>query len=286
MIFVKLAGFADEAGNSLEEQISALKENGLNLLELRTIDKVNVSKFSKEDSLEYAKILSDNGVGVWSIGSPLGKVDITVDFESYLEKVKKVCETANIFGAKSIRIFSFFNAYNERQKVIDYLSKMVEIGNSFGVKLCHENEKDIYGDVAIRVKDLMENVKGLKFIYDPANYIQTGENADYTLSEFHSKTEYFHVKDVDAKTDELVPAGFGSGKIDKLVSMIDRSTTLTLEPHLAVFDAFKDIDNTQMKHRFKFENNRQAFDVAVSSLKKILLKNGFVLKNGVFVKGE
>ena len=286
MIFVKLAGFAYEAGNSLEEQISALKENGLNLLELRTIDKVNVSKFSKEDSLKYAKILSDNGVGVWSIGSPLGKIDISVTENEYLDGVKRVCETANIFGAKNIRIFSFFNAYKERAKVIDYLNKTVEVGNAFGVKMCHENEKDIYGDTAQRVKDLMDGVKGLSFIYDPANYIQTGEDADFTLAEFHSKTEYFHIKDVDAKTNELVPAGFGSGKIEKLVSMIERSTTLTLEPHLAVFDAFKDIDNTKMKHRFKFESNRQAFDVAVSSLKKILLKNGFVIKNGVFLKGE
>ena len=286
MISVKLAGFADEAGNSLKEQISALKENGLNLLELRTVDTVNVSKFTNAQSIEYAKILNDNGVGVWSIGSPLGKVDISVDENEYLDGVKRVCETANIFGAKNIRIFSFFNAYNERSKVIDYLNKTVEVGNSFGVKMCHENEKDIYGDTAKRVKDLMDNVKGLKFIYDPANYIQTGEDADYTLSEFHSKTEYFHIKDVDAKTDELVPAGFGSGKIDKLASMINRSTTLTLEPHLAVFDAFKDIDNTQMKHRFKFENNRQAFDIAVGSLKKILLNNGFVLRNGQFVKGE
>ena len=35
----KLCAFADEAGDSLAEQIKAMQENGIGLLELRTIDK-------------------------------------------------------------------------------------------------------------------------------------------------------------------------------------------------------------------------------------------------------
>ncbi len=286
MIKVKLAGFADEAGNSLDEQISALKENNVFGLELRSIDGKNVADFTTEQAKEYNKKLVDNGIETWSIGSPLGKAEITVDFNEYADKVKRVCETANIFGAEKIRMFSFFNAYNERAKVIDYLSKMVEIGNSFGVSMCHENEKEVYGDTADRVQDLMDSVKGLKFIYDPANFVQMNEPADKTLEMFHSKVEYFHIKDVIKATDELVPAGHGDGNIQKLVAMLDRDVTLTLEPHLMAFDAFKDIDNTEMKHRFHFGSNREAFSFACTELKKILETNGFSYKNGLFVKGE
>lgn len=283
---IKLAAFADEAGSSIKEQISALNANGIHALELRTIDGKNVADFSVVESKEYYKRLNDNGVLVWSIGSPLGKVDINVDFNAYLDKVKRVCETANIFCADNIRMFSFFNAYAQRNKVMDYLSKMVEVASSFGVNLCHENEKEIYGDTADRVQDIMDSVKGLKFIYDPANYLQVGEDADFTLNKFHAFTEYFHIKDVIHATDELVPAGEGDGKIDKLVKMIDRDVTLTLEPHLAVFDAFKSIDNTQMKHKFNFNSNFEAFTAAVNALKTILVNNGYAEKRGVFVKGE
>ena len=286
MIKVKLAGFADEAGNSLDEQISALKENGVLGLELRSIDGKNVADFTTEQAKEYNKKLVDNGIETWSIGSPLGKAEITVHFNEYADKVKRVCETANIFGAEKIRMFSFFNAYNERAKVVDYLSKMVEIGNSFGVSMCHENEKEVYGDTADRVQDLMDSVKGLKFIYDPANFVQMNEPADKTLEMFHSKVEYFHIKDVIKATDELVPAGHGDGNIHKLVAMLDRDVTLTLEPHLMAFDAFKDIDNTEMKHRFHFGSNSEAFSFACTELKKILVNNGFSVKNGLFVKGE
>lgn len=286
MAKIRLSAFSDEAGSSIKEQISALKLNGLDMTELRSIGGKNVSLFSIEESKEFYKEFSDNGISVSAIGSPLGKVDIDVDFNEYKDTVKKVCEIASIFNTDKIRMFSFFNAYEKRSKVFDYLSEMVEIAKPFGVQLCHENEKDIYGDVACRVKDIMDNVKGLKYVYDPANYLQVGEPAENTLSLFHASSEYFHIKDVIVSTGEIVPAGYGDGNISKLVSMIDKDVILTLEPHLAVFDAFKSIDNTEMKHKFHFDSNLSAFNTAVDSIKKIILDNGYVVKGNVFVKGE
>lgn len=286
MIKVNLCAFSDEAASDIKGQIDAMLNNGISYTELRSVSGKNVSEFTTNECKEYLKEFSDNGIKVYSIGSPLGKVDIDTDFNKYLDLVKKVCETANIFGAKNIRMFSFFKAYEKKEKVFEYLSKIVEVGNSFGVNMCHENEKDIYGDTADRVCEIMDNVKGLKYVYDPANFVQVNEPADKTLDLFHSKVEYFHIKDVINATGELVPAGYGDGKIDKLVSMIDRNVVLTLEPHLAVFDAYAKIDNTEMKHKFKFDNNVEAFTFAVDSLKNILIKKGFALKNGEFIKGE
>ena len=286
MTKIRISAFADEAGNSINEQISALKTNGIFSVELRSIDKKNVADFSLKESKEYFNKFSDEGISVWAIGSPLGKVDVGVYVDEYIEKVKKVCEIANVFETDKIRMFSFFNAYNQKNKVVDYLSKMVEVGKTFGVKMCHENEKEVYGDTAERVLDLKKSVKGLNFIYDPANFIQVGETADKTLELFHADSIYFHIKDVIKETDELVPAGCGDGKINKLVSMIDRDTTLTLEPHLATFDSFKTIDNSVMKHKYEFKSNQEAFSFASNALKNILNENGFKEKQGFFVKGE
>ena len=286
MIKVNLSAFSDEAASDIKGQISALQKNGISFTELRSISGKNVSEFSFDECKEYFNEFTDNGIKVFSIGSPLGKVDIDTDFNKYLDLVKKVCEIANIFNTDKIRMFSFFKAYDQKEKVFEYLSKMVEIGNSYGVKMCHENEKEVYGDSAERVLEIIQNVKGLKFVYDPANYIQMNEPAQKTLDLFHSKVEYFHIKDVINETGELVPAGYGDGGINKLVSMIDRDVVLTLEPHLAVFDAYAKIDNTEMKHKFKFNDNVEAFSFAVNALKDILIKNGFALKNGEFIKGE
>lgn len=272
---IKLSAFSDEASSSLKGQISALKRNGIFYTELRSIDGVNVKDFKIPYAKEVKKELLDNGIEVWSIGSPIGKIDINVDFSAYLDEVKHVLELANVFGADKIRMFSFFNAYNEQNKVFDYLSKMVEIAKNYGVSLCHENEKEVFGDIAERVQLLMENVEGLKFVYDPANYVQVGEKAEKTLDLFHKKTEYFHIKDVIAETEELVPAGYGDGDILGLIKRIEKDTVLTLEPHLAVFEGYASIDNTVMKNKFEFKNNDEAFDFAVVALKSLLEKAGY-----------
>lgn len=281
---IKLSAFSDEAGNSIEEQISALKRNGIALMELRSIDGKNVAEFTEEEAKAYQKELEENGISVWSIGSPLGKAEIDVDFAEYSKKVRHVCKLANIFKTKKIRMFSFFKAYNEEEKVFAYLREMVKIGKEYGVEMCHENEKDVFGDTAERVLKIMQNVEDLKYIYDPANYLQCGQSADETLAIFHSKTDYFHIKDVVAKTGELVPAGYGDTKIKELIAKIDSEKVLTLEPHLMEFDAYKSIDNTEMKHKFTFANGQEAFDAAVTALKNILKELNYREEKGEFVK--
>lgn len=281
---IRLSAFSDEAGSSIEEQIKAMKRNGISLTELRSIDGKNVSAFTVEEAKEYQKIFEENGISVWSIGSPLGKADIETDFVEYEKKVRHVCELAKIFKTDKIRMFSFWHANEKEEKVYEYLRKMVEIGNEYGVLMCHENEKDIFGDISDRVLKIMKNVDGLKYIYDPANFLQCDEPADKTLDLFHNKTEYFHIKDVIMESGALVPAGYGDGKIKDLLERITDDKVLTLEPHLAVFDAYKSIDNTEMKHKFTYASANEAFDVAVQSLKNLLNEVGYREENGVFVK--
>lgn len=281
---IKLCAFIDEAATDLQGQMQAMKRNDLDLIEVRNINGVNVASFSLENAREYKRVFDDNGVSAWSIGSPLGKVDINTPFNDYEKTIRHIFEIANIFKTDKVRAFSFFNAYDQKEKVYDYLNKMVLIAKEYGVNLYHENEKEIYGDTAERVLDIMQNVNGLKYIYDPANFLQVGDDADKTLSLLHQKTDYFHIKDVISSTQELVPAGFGDGKIDKLINMIDKDVVLTLEPHLAIFSGYANIDNTEMKNKFTFSSNKEAFDTAVNALKKILLNSGYEKQGFNFIK--
>lgn len=281
---IELCAFSDEAASSIEGQIEALKRNGINYAEIRGIDGKNIKDITLEQAAGYAKQLQGSGIKVWAIGSPLGKEEITVDFNQYKETVKHICRLANIFNAKNIRIFSFFNAYGQESAVFDYLNQMTEIADSYNVSLCHENEKDIFGDTVERVLRLKDNVKGLKFIFDPANYIQCGEDVSAALKALYGMTEYFHIKDIIASTSELVPAGLGDGGIDKIIGMIQGSKVLTLEPHLAVFDGYSQIDRESMKNKYHFKDNAHAFDAAVNALKGLLKEAGYREQNGGYIK--
>lgn len=275
---IRLCAFADEAAATLAEQIAALKENGVSLIEVRGIDGKNVAQLTREEARHYARLLRDSGIDVFSIGSPLGKVPLA-EADAHMTTVRHVCELARIFGTDRIRIFSFYEADGRGDEVIDALRRMAEIASEYGVLLCHENEKAIYGDTPARVAKLMAaGIQGLRFVFDPANYVQCGVNAKEALTRFFEQTDYFHIKDVIAATGELVPSGHGDAAIDAIAEAIaasGRDVVLTLEPHLAVFDGYAQIDREEMKHRFTFASTRESFTAAATALKAVLRTVGF-----------
>ena len=281
---IKLCAFSDEASGSLEGQIAALRRNGISYMEIRNVDGKNIKDITLERAGEIKQILDENQIKVWSIGSPIGKVDIDTDIDEYMQVVCHILEIAKILECDRIRMFSFFKAYDKSEKVMEYLKKMVEKAALYNIKLCHENEKDIFGDTAERNLQILENVPGLYYIYDPANFLQIGEDAKKTLSLLADKAEYFHIKDVISKTGQLVPAGEGDGRISELIESIDSDKVLTLEPHLTIFAGYAAIDSTEMKNKYTFESNDAAFDAAVVALKGLLAKAGYKETEGGFTK--
>lgn len=283
---IKLCAFADEYSSNLNEQIEVLKKYNIKYIELRNVDGKNISELTEEEALKSFEKLKKAGIGVWSLGSPLGKVDIDCDFNEYLKKVDYVCKLANIFQTQRIRVFSFFNAYQKAEKVFDYLRRMTDIAKKYNVVLCHENEKEIFGDTAERVSEIYKNVPNLKLVFDPANFIQCNQDVSQALDALFDKICYFHVKDIVQGSGEYVPAGFGSGAFNKILGSITQDTVMTLEPHLAEFEGYGAIDGTAMKHKFEFADKKDAFEFAVKSFKKYLLNNGYVERNGDYLKDE
>lgn len=282
---IKLCAFADEAGNLLEEQIKALNENKIRYIELRNVNNKNVMDLTLDEAAQIKIEFDKHAIDVWSVGSPIGKVDINTDFEKYLQKAEHIFSLANIFESENVRIFSFFKAYDKNEKVFEYLNKLCDIAKKYKVKLCHENEKEVYGDVLQRVEEIISNVPDLKFIYDPANYIQCKQDVKEAFKKLKDKTYYYHLKDALYENGAVVPCGAGDGNIKEIINSLENEKVLSIEPHLALFKGYSLIDNTELKNTIKFENNRQSFDYAVNSVKQLLLENGYHQQdNGDFVK--
>lgn len=281
---IKLCAFSDEASDSVEGQITALSRNNIKLIELRSIGGVNVKDFTDEQAREYAKKLAENDIKVWSLGSPLGKIDIAENFSEYEKTVRRVYEIANIFECDKVRVFSFYNAYGESEKVFENLRRMVKIAGEYGITLYHENEKGVYGDVVGRVENIAANVSGLKFVFDSANYVQEGEDVTAALKKVGKQTAYFHIKDAIKGSGEIVPAGEGDGEIEKLISLVTGDKVFTLEPHLSLFTAYAAIDDTELKNRYHFATNDESFDFAVNALKSLLKKQGYKETADGFIK--
>lgn len=275
----RLCAFADEADKALSGQIDALKANKIDQIELRGINGVNVADITAETAKETASILSDNGISVWSIGSPIGKVDISAPRDEETDRFLRILETAKICNAGNIRLFSFFGTDGDQKyldEVVNRLQIMLDRAKGSGVRLCHENEKGIYGDNAERCAQLHAALPELGGIYDPANFIQCGVDTLEAWNLLKPYVCYAHIK--DARLDgHVVPPGTGAGNLPVLLKNFAESgiETLTLEPHLKVFKGLEALEGGKRPDvggDIPFRTGREAFDYAVASLRALLEK--------------
>lgn len=243
---VKLSGFADEIGADADEQIATLQETGVRHLELRGVGGKSVLDLTAAEVASFKGQLATAGIGVSSIGSPIGKVQIRADLEEHFARFEIALARAREFGAPYVRVFSFYHEGEEpegcRDEVLAFFARMVERAAAEGLVLLHENESGIYGDVPERCADLFESIDSphLRAAFDPANFVHCGVNP---LTEawplLDTYTDYFHIKDKVADSGRVVPAGRGDGGVPEILAQaVGRGFAgfLSIEPHLKADD--------------------------------------------------
>lgn len=278
-----LSAFADEAGSTLSEQIAALKRNDIGYIEPRNIDGKPILTITDDELYEIKHELDKNEIRVNSLGSPIGKYQITEPFDRHLVDFQRAIDICKILGTDKMRMFSFFTPQSDlaryRDEVIRRLTVMTHIAKEHGITLCHENESDIYGQNPKEMLDLMTNVPGLAGIFDAANYRMNNCDVMEGIKATLVNLAYLHIKDAIYSSQLIVPAGDGEGRIDEIINIVDKATDnivyLTLEPHLFLFDAYKGIDKHELKGKYTFNNNSESFDFAANALKKLLTDNGY-----------
>lgn len=281
MSIFKLCAFADEADSTMTGQIKALHENDIDLLEIRGVDEKNITELTLSEMKELRTRLDGEGIKIWSIGSPIGKIEMEDDFEKHLEIFRHTLELANIAGAERMRIFSFFmkaeDAPKYKNEVIDRLGRFLDIAKGSGVLLCHENEKDIYGDIPERCVDIHKALPELPAIFDPANFVQCGCDTLKAWEMLAPYINYMHMKDA-CENKLVVPAGKGKGNIPELLPKYAKlgGGVITLEPHLYEFLGLSALEREEAKSVIgkSYDTRREAFDAGVDALKALISEAG------------
>lgn len=283
---ITLCAFADEAGKAFATQIRALQKHEISLLELRSIDGKNVMDLSKEEAKQYRSMLDDAGITVWSLGSPLAKVPETVNMDTYIPKVRRLCETAQIFGTDKIRGFSFYPSLTgfHDDVIRAKLHTLIRLLKEYGISFCLENDSGLFGATAARVQYLLHALPDMQLIYDPANFLRSGQRADETIPSFAKKAVYFHIKDADGK--KIVPAGFGDGQFPRLLKALEQDTVFSVEPHLLLFRGSKRYRQSELYGQFDLKQPSARFDCAVAALRLLLAQNGWRDHGAFFEKEE
>lgn len=278
---INIYSFADEANEKIEGQIEAMQRNALTGIEIRNINGRNVVELENKEAMEVKKQLDAAGLKVISIGSAIGKIDIEKDdFVKHIEKFKYSIEKANIFETDKIRMFSFFIPEDKpseffRNEVIERLGTLIDIAKKSGISLCHENEKGIYGDTAERCLELHNAFPELNGVFDPANFVQCGQDTKVAWELLKNYITYMHIK--DALFDgNVVPAGKGAGNVEYVVKrFIERGgRDFTIEPHLSIFNGIENLerdgDASEVGKKYVYASNDEAFDAAVAAFREII----------------
>ena len=193
---------------------------------------------------------------------------------------KTSLETADILGAKNIRLFSFYipdgkSTDGYKNEVISRLGEFLDIAKDSGIDLCHENEKGIYGAKAKECLEIHRALPEMKGIFDPANFVQCGQDTLEAWDMLGKYIKYMHIK--DALWDgRVVPAGKGDGNVEKIVSKFisNGGRDFTIEPHLTVFDGLagleKDGNTSEVGTLYSYPTKEAAFKAAVDAFKSLI----------------
>ena len=259
-----LTGLADEAAADIDGQIRATKELGWEYIESRNINSKNIHDISDEEFDIVCSKLADSGVKINCFASTIanwGK-KITEPFDSSLEEALRAIPRMQRLGTKFIRIMSFGVLKNnqpddqmeeERFRRIRVLYRMFM---DAGITPVHENCMNYGGMGWTYTLKLIENVPGLKLVFDTGNPVFTDDRTrsepypKQSAWEFYSYVKkhiaYIHIKDcrfIKDRTDSLFPeckytfAGEGDGNVHRIIkNLLDTGYDggISIEPHLDV----------------------------------------------------
>ena len=278
-MYNKMSGFSDEINKDVDIQFTVLNKLGIKYFEPRGINGTNVSDLTLDEAKALKEKMDKYGIEVSSIGSPIGKIQITDDFEAHKEKLIHTIEVAKILGSKYVRMFSFFIPDGEYEKykdeVLRRMKEMTDIAEKMDIMLLHENEKGIYGDVADRCKEIFDyvNSPNLRGVFDMANFVQCGETTyPYAFNLLRPHIEYMHIKDALYSDGSVVPPGYGDGKVKEIIGELKASGYdgfYSMEPHLGSFEGLADLELTDEMEKLP-EGGEGTFTLALNAFLKIL----------------
>lgn len=254
-----LTGFADEAAAGIEQQIRATKELGWENIEARNVDGANIHDLPEDRFEEVCLKLEEAGVKINCFGSTIANWSKRIDgpFDISLKEVGRAIPRMQRLGTKLIRIMSFAVLSDrgpEDQMEEERFRRMRILHRMFadaGIEAVHENCMNYGGMGWTYTLRLIENVPGLKLVFDTGNPIFTDDRtkiAPYPKQsswEFYNHVKehiaYIHIKDgrwnaAESKTEYTFP-GEGDGDVRRIIKdLLDGGYNggISIEPHLAV----------------------------------------------------
>ena len=257
-------GFADEASSTIDGQIEVTKALGWKFIEARQINGINLHDVTEEVFEEVCGKLADAGIGINWFGSAVANWGWDPMDDDHFEQTKKQLERALVrmkkLNCTMLRGMSF-KAQWERpawdpeveKQVFPKVTTLVKMCQDAGVEYLHENCNNYGGQSWKHTLKLVENVPGLKLIFDTGNPVLNFDRSEGDALEhmqdsfvFYSNVKefirYVHIKDavctekkIGFSSAKYTFAGEGNGKVREVVGDLLKNGYdggFSMEPHM------------------------------------------------------
>lgn len=252
-----LTGFADEAGRDIDTQIKATKALGWNAISARSIDGKNIHELTDKQFDKVAGKLDAADIKVTEFGSLIGNwgKKITSDFDVTLAEIDRAIPRMKKLGTKIIRIMSYAQEpWGDDQHEEERFKRLRAIHQRFadeGISALHENCMNWGGFSSGHTLRLIEEVPGLKLIFDTGNPVFQRDRSKSephpwqdTLGFYNDIREHIahiHVKDCQypgrGQTEPVYTLpGAGDGKLIHILRDLKAhhyNGGIAIEPHVA-----------------------------------------------------
>lgn len=290
-----LSAFADEIDPDIQIQMDVLEQYGINQIDIRSIGGKPISEHSLHEAEEIKKKLEARHFRVTALGSVIGYIPISDDFEGQISLLKHTLDIAGILGTNRIRMFSFILPSGDdpalyRDEVLARWRHFVSVAEDRGALLMHQNEPCTYGDTVGRCLDLMKSLDSpwVSLVFDPANFVLSGQSVKPAWEKLREYVSELNIKDADWSDHHIEPAGMGDGDLADILAdcvQSDFSGKLTIAPQLSHSPCMDKLDFGQDTAALP-EGGSQKFDIAVTALINLLTELSFEPHKDPFKTGN
>ena len=269
MIFT---GFTDEASSNIDKQIQVTKTLGWNYLSARTMGNKNIHEISDAEFEVVCEKLETANIKVAEFGTLIGSWSKTIDSDwgITLAEVERCIPRMQKLGVRYARIMSYAqNKWGDNQAEEERFRRLREIVARFkdaGLEALHENCMNWGGFSAEHTLRLLEEVPGMRLVFDTGNPIFQRDRSKPEPSPWQSPFEFYqkikhaiahvHVKDAIMHSEEGEPeytfAGDGQAQLDLIFSDLKQSNYkdfVAIEPHMGkVFHLAGQASNPQKEY--------------------------------------
>jgi len=281
----RFTGFADEAGRSLDEQISVVQEAGWNSIELRSIDGVNVCDLDEAAWDRVRARLEAAGVAVAAFGGQIANWarPITTDFEIDVAELQRAAPRMKQVGTRILRIMSYPNDKKApwpidrwRGEVVRRLRILARMAEDLDVILAHENCSGYGGLGPEQFLELARAVDSPAFrlCFDTGNSSAHDNDTEASWRYYEACKDYIvhvHIKAYKRGDDGKLHTCFPDEDPVQVRILADLKRRgydgwVSIEPHIAAaIHAGKDVSDADAARRIWLEYARR-LEALVSTL--------------------